>query len=95
MAHIKLKYQKLIFNIYPKISHNTQDKDFDKTLSLIQYFKRKDFFLNGNRSYSITSMIFYTLSNTHHTEKFSNIEFIDLPKLFLEVGKNILQKLLT
>ena len=27
-----LKYQKLIFNIYPKISYNIQDKNFDKTL---------------------------------------------------------------
>ena len=27
------KYKKLIFNIYPKISYNIQDKDFDKILS--------------------------------------------------------------
>ena len=32
-------------------------------------------------------MIFYALSNTHHTEHFPNIEFIGLPKLFFEVGK--------
>ena len=36
-----LKYQKLIFNIYPKIVYNLGDEDFDKTLSLIQAFKRK------------------------------------------------------
>ena len=32
-------------------------------------------------------MISHVLSNTHHTEHFLNIEFIDLPKLFSEVGK--------
>ena len=38
-----LKYQKLMFNIYQKIAYNLGDKYFDKTLSLIQDFKRKDF----------------------------------------------------
>ena len=32
-------------------------------------------------------MISYILSNTYHTENFSNTEFIDLPKLFFEVWK--------
>ena len=44
-----LKYQKLIFNIYPKIAYNIGDKDFDKTLSLIQDFKRKDFMREGKK----------------------------------------------
>ena len=38
-----LKYQKLIVNIYPRIAYNLGDNDFDRTLSLIQDFKRKDF----------------------------------------------------
>ena len=49
-----LKYQKLTFDIYPKIAYNFRDKDFDKTLSLIQDFKRKDFMREGNKPYSIT-----------------------------------------
>jgi len=50
ILHENIKYQKLIFNTYPKISYNFQDKDFDKTLSLIQGFKKKkkDFFYYGN-----------------------------------------------
>ena len=40
-----LKYQKLIFNVYPKIDYNLADKDFDRTLNLIQDFKRQDFYL--------------------------------------------------
>ena len=49
-----LQYGKLKFYIYPRISYHIQDKDFDKTLSLIQDFKRKDFFKHQNRPYSIT-----------------------------------------
>ena len=41
----------------------------------------------GNRPYSITYMISYTLSNNHHTEKFLNAKFVYLPKLFSKVGK--------
>ena len=66
-----LKSQKLIFNIYPKIAYNLADKDFDRTLSLIQDFKRQDFMREGNKPYSITYNIAYALSNTHHIEYFA------------------------
>ena len=56
-----LKYQKLIFNIYPKIAYNLVDKDFDRTLSLIQNFKRQDFMREGNKPYFITYKIAYAL----------------------------------
>ena len=82
-----LKYQKLIFNIYPKIAYNLGDKDFDKTLSLIQDFKRKDFMREGNKPYSITYKIAYALSNTHHIEYFTQKDYIDLPLLFQDIGR--------
>ena len=66
-----LKYQKLIFNIIPKIAYNLGDRDFDRTLSLIQDFKRHDFTREGNKAYSITYKIAYALSNTHHIEYFA------------------------
>ena len=80
-----LKYQNLIFNIYPKIAYNLGDKDFDKTLSLIQDFKRKDFMREGNKSYSITYKIAYALSNIHHIEYFAQKDYIDLPLLFHDI----------
>ena len=82
-----LKYQKLIFNIYPKIAYTLGDKDFDKTLSLIQDFKRKDFMREGNKPYSITYKIAYALSNTHHIEYFAQKDYIDLPLLFHDIGR--------
>ena len=82
-----LKYQKLIFNIYPKIAYNLADKDFDRTLSLIQDFKRQDFMGEGNKPYSITYKIAYTLSNTHHIEYFAQKDYIDLPLLFHDIGR--------
>ena len=82
-----LKYQKLIFNIYPKIAYNLADKDFDRTLSLIQDFKRQNFMREGNKPYSITYKIAYALSNTHHIEYFAQKDYIDLPLLFHEIGR--------
>ena len=82
-----LKYQKLIFNIYPKIAYNLGDKDFDKTLSLIQDVKRKDFMREGNKTYSITYKIAYALSNTHHIEYIAQKDYIDLPLLFHDIGR--------
>ena len=80
-----LKYQKLILNIYPKIAYNFADKDFDRTLSLIQDFKCQDFMREGNKPYSITYKIAYALSNTHHIEYFAQKYYI-LPLLFHEIG---------
>lgn len=80
-----LQYGKLKFNIYPRISYHIQDKDFDKTLSLLQDFKRRDFFKAQNRPYSITYAISYAISNTHHSDCFSIKNTIDFPLLFNEV----------
>lgn len=80
-----LQYGKLKFNIHPRISYHIQDKDFDKTLSLLQDFKRRDFFKTQNRPYSITYAISYAISNTHHSECFSIKNTIDFPLLFNEV----------
>ena len=82
-----LKYHKLIFNIYPKIPYNLADKYFDRTLSLIQNFKRQDFMREGNKLYSITYKIAYALSNTHHIEYFAQKDYIDLPLLFRDIGR--------
>lgn len=80
-----LQYGKLKFNIYPRISYHIQDKDFDKTLSLVQDFKRKDFFKQENRPYSITYAISYAISNTHHSDCFVIKDIIDFPILFNDV----------
>ena len=80
-----LKYQRLIVNIYPKISYNIGDKDFDRTL--IKDFKRKYFIRVGNKPYSITYKIAYALSNTHHIEYFAQKDYIDLPLLFQDIGR--------
>ncbi|XP_055810831.1 uncharacterized protein LOC129880696 [Solanum dulcamara] len=82
-----LQYGKIKFNVYPRISYHLLDKNFDKTLSLIQDFKRKDFFHKYNRPYSITYIISYAISNTHHSDCFVIKETIDYPHLFEEVSQ--------
>ena len=80
-----LQYGKLKFNVYSRISCHIQDKDFDKPLSLLQDFKRRDFFKQQNRPYSISDTISYALSNTHHSECFTIIDVIHFPFLFNDV----------
>ena len=82
-----LKYQKLIFNIFPKIACNLANRDFDRTLSLIQDFKRQEFMREENKPYSIIYKIDYALSNTHHIEYFSQKNYIDLPLFFHYIGR--------
>ena len=66
-----LKCQKLTVNIYSKIAYNLGDKDFDRSLILIQDFKRKDFMREGKKPYSITYKIAYASSNNHDIEYFA------------------------
>ena len=54
-------------------------------MSLLQDFKRRDFFKQQNRPYSISDTISYALSNTHHSECFTIIDVIHFPFLFNDV----------
>ncbi|KAL0430960.1 UNVERIFIED_CONTAM: movement protein [Sesamum radiatum] len=78
---------KLMFDIHPRIAYNLADQDFSRVLTLHQDFKRKDLMKEGNRPYSITYRIAYTLSNTHHSDLFLRKEYIEIPRIFKEFAK--------
>ncbi|KAL0445084.1 UNVERIFIED_CONTAM: movement protein, partial [Sesamum latifolium] len=78
---------KLIFDIHPRIAYNLADQDFSRVLTLHQDFKRKDLMKEGNRPYSITYRIAYTLFNTHHSDLFLRKEYIEIPRIFKEFAK--------
>ncbi|KAK4381541.1 movement protein [Sesamum angolense] len=78
---------KLMFDIRPRIAYNLADQDFSRVLTLHQDFKRKDLMREGNRPYSITYRIAYSLSNTHHSDLFLRKEYIEIPRIFKEFAK--------
>ncbi|KAL0378706.1 UNVERIFIED_CONTAM: movement protein [Sesamum radiatum] len=78
---------KLMFDIHPRIAYNLANQDFSRVLTLHQDFKRKDLMKEGNRLYSITYRIAYTLSNTHHSDLFIRKEYIEIPRIFKEFAK--------
>ncbi|KAL0286495.1 UNVERIFIED_CONTAM: movement protein [Sesamum radiatum] len=78
---------KLMFDIHPRIAYNLADQDFSRVLTLHRDFKRKDLMKEGNRPYSITYRIAYTLSNTHHSDLFLRKEYIEIPRIFKEFVK--------
>ncbi|KAL0349703.1 UNVERIFIED_CONTAM: movement protein [Sesamum radiatum] len=78
---------KLMFDIHPRIAYNLADQDFSRVSTLHQDFKRKDLMKEGNRPYSITYRIAYTLSNTHHSDLFLRKEYIEIPRIFKEFAK--------
>ncbi|KAL0361407.1 UNVERIFIED_CONTAM: movement protein [Sesamum radiatum] len=56
-------------------------------IGAIEDFKRKDLIKEGNRPYSITYRIAYSLSNTHHFDLFLRKEYIEIPRIFEEFAK--------
>ncbi|KAL0308871.1 UNVERIFIED_CONTAM: movement protein [Sesamum radiatum] len=78
---------KLMFDIYPRITYNLADQDFNRVLTLHQDFKRKDLMKERNRPYSITYRIAYALSNTHHFDLFLRKEYIKISRIFKEFAK--------
>lgn len=94
MIQGNLSYQKRIFNVYPKMGIPITDKNINYTLSLLQDFKKGSQFMQaGSIPYSITYIISYALSNTHHSETFEEREFIELPKIFEQASKKYLPTL--
>ncbi|KAL0444580.1 UNVERIFIED_CONTAM: movement protein [Sesamum latifolium] len=83
----KVSSGKMMFDIHPRIAYNLADQDFSRVLTLHQDFKRKDLMKEGNRPYSITYIIAYALSNTHHFDLFLRKEYIEVPRICKEFAK--------
>ncbi|KAL8479669.1 hypothetical protein ACS0TY_026546 [Phlomoides rotata] len=59
--HFTRQKQQTDVEIHPKISYNLVDEDFSRVLTLYQDFKRKDLMKHGDRPYSITYRITYSV----------------------------------
>ncbi|KAG8364292.1 hypothetical protein BUALT_Bualt19G0113300 [Buddleja alternifolia] len=82
-----LSYGKLMFTFSPKISVSLNDKHINEILCLAHEFARTDLMNEGDHPYSITYMLGYTISNSHHSMNFNANEPIRIDELFKNIGK--------
>lgn len=86
-ARGNLAYQKFMFTVYPKFGLSLQTKNLDKVLSFIHQFERKDLMNEGDKVFSITYLVGYALTNSHHSIDYKAKERIELDDIFQEIGK--------
>ncbi|UME39641.1 movement protein [Pueraria virus A] len=82
-----LSYGKLMFSCSPRISVSLRDKEINQILCLAHEFSRTDLMNQGRHPYTVTYMLGYTLSNSHHSMSFRNNEPIKIEALFRDVIK--------
>ena len=81
-----LAYGKFIFTVYPKYGISLTDTNLNKVLSFVHKFERENFMEKGSKAFSITYVIAYALTNSHHSIDYSNEKTIDLENIFQEIG---------
>ncbi|CAH1440351.1 unnamed protein product [Lactuca virosa] len=85
-ARGNLAYQKIMFSVYPKFALDLKSANIDKTLSFIHHFERSDLMNPGDKSFTITYLIGYALTNSHHSIDYKKDEYIELDDVFSEIG---------
>nr|KAJ0216087.1 hypothetical protein LSAT_V11C300116220 [Lactuca sativa] len=81
-----LAYQKFMFSVYPKFALDLKSANIDKTLSFIHHFERSDLMSPGDKPFTITYLIGYALTNSHHSIDYKKDEYIELDDVFSEIG---------
>ena len=71
-----LAYQKFMFSVYPKFALDLKSSNIDKTLSFIHHFERSDLMNPGDKPFTITYLIGYALTNSHHSIDYKKEEYI-------------------
>ncbi|ACB69763.1 movement protein [Lamium leaf distortion virus] len=81
-----LAYGKFMFTAYPKFGVNIFTKNLNQVLSLIHEFSYKDFMNKGDKIMSVTYLVGYALSNSHHSIDYQSSKTIELEDVFQEIG---------
>ncbi|CAH1447954.1 unnamed protein product [Lactuca virosa] len=81
-----LAYQKFMFSVYPKSALDLKSANLNKVLSFIHHFERSDLMNPGDKPFTITYLIGYALTNSHHSIDYKKEEYIELEDVFSEIG---------
>ena len=85
-ARGNLAYQKFMFTVYPKFGFSLDTKNIDQILSFVHDFERHDLMNAGDKVFSLTYVVAYALTNSHHSIDYKKNEYIELDDVFKEVG---------
>lgn len=85
-ARGNLAYGKFMFTVYPKFGVSRQTKKLNQTLSLIHEFENKNLMNKGDKVMSITYVVGYALTNSHHSIDYQNHATIELEDVFQTIG---------
>ncbi|CAA29523.1 unnamed protein product [Figwort mosaic virus] len=86
-ARGNLAYGKFMFTVYPKFALSLQSKNLDKTLSFIHQFERKDLMKTGDKVFTVTYLIGYALTNSHHSIEYRKNSNIEIEEVFKDIGQ--------
>lgn len=85
-ARGNLAYGKFMFTIYPKFGLDLSSKRLDEVLTFVHEFERSDLMNQGDKVFSITYLVSYALTNSHHSMTFKKQEYIEIDDIFSEIG---------
>ncbi|GKA16607.1 reverse transcriptase domain-containing protein [Tanacetum coccineum] len=86
IARGNLAYSRFMFTVYPQYGISLDTKDLDQTLAFVHEFERSDLMKPGNKVFSITYLVAYALTSSHHSIDYKEKEYIELDDLFNEIG---------
>lgn len=86
-ARGNLCYQKFMFIVYPKFSISINTRNLNEVLSFVHQFERQDLMNPGDKVFSLTYLVGYALSNSAHSIDYKHSEYIELDRVFSEIGQ--------
>ncbi|KAI3706962.1 hypothetical protein L6452_25075 [Arctium lappa] len=85
-ARGNLAYGKFMFTVYPNYGISLQTKKINEAFSFIHQFERTDLMKKGDHVFTVTYLVGYALSNSHHSIDYKHSQTIELEDVFQEVG---------
>ncbi|XP_074327879.1 uncharacterized protein LOC141665797 [Apium graveolens] len=85
-ARGNLAYQKFMFTVYPKFGFSLETKNIDQILSFVHDCERHNLMNAGDKVFSLTYIVAYALTNSHHSIDYKKNEYIELDDVFSEIG---------
>nr|GEV50798.1 hypothetical protein [Tanacetum cinerariifolium] len=75
-----------MFIVYPQCGLSLDSKDLDQVLAFVHDFERSDLMKPGNKVFSITYLVAYALTSSHHRIDYKEKEYIEIDDLFNDIG---------
>ncbi|GJX34515.1 reverse transcriptase domain-containing protein [Tanacetum coccineum] len=80
-----LAYSRFMFIVYPQYGISLDSKDLDQVLAFVHEFERPDLMKPGNKVFSITYLVAYALTSSHHSIDYKKKEYIEMDDLFTKI----------